>query len=582
MATVTYPGSDTLLRFDATVAAPAGITVTYPPSTTQAGFTAVARPTLPAAPTAWRLTLVDQDGATIAQIPDWENATLQEQLSEVERFTVDIPWGQRATAILAAKTQIPDYELQVWRGPELRMWGPIIGVDETATGVRVTAHGAFEHLNRTTCGLAGRRNELTNPTFDGLTGWGVYRSTGLATWGDPTGLYEIVGDLSASGGPNLPSGVTGIVKVTNPASATDVVALWQDVPCVAPARQDMGVYLIFLAWVPTEPALRNSQDLACALSLHPETYSPPLGWYTEIVTDDYGDPVTATSRYGTIKPGRWVKYSCEITVPAGFTGTVHAVIQTPPGVGYMTLPAVIFDNGLDYYRDDVSTVVRGLAAHAQDSEYRKQDRNITATAADCPATGRLIDRFYSFDQHPQIGPAISQLSREGLGEWSMAYTPSERRLRWHYPQKGDRRVYAKILRDDQGANVDDVQLGNDWGSGSNILIVQQGAGGFTRAESVGVDGSLGWEETGVTPPETPVANLYEYATQLANEAAHPQTITVQAPAGSVWVGPDVSVGDTLPLRDTSNGLDLTRDYRVLRRVSRLDGDTAELTGVIVP
>ena len=535
--------------------------------------------TIPPAPTRtdeWRLTLVDQDGATICQIPAWTGAVLQEQLNEQERLTVTIPYGTRAAELLNASTQLPVYEVQVWRGDVVRMWGPVISCDEVDDGLRVTAYGAFEHLNRTTCGLAGRRNELTNPTFDGLTGWGVYRSTGLATWGDPTGLYSVVGDQSASGGPPLPPGVTGIVKVNNPLSSTDVVALWQDVPCFAPSKQDMGVYLIFLAWVPTEPALRNSQDLACALSLHPVDYSPPLGWYTEITQDEYGDPVSTFSAYGTIKPGRWVKYACEMTVPAGTIGTIHAVIQTPPGVGYMTLPSVIYDNGLDYAQEDVSFVARSLVAHAQDSAYRKQDRNIDATAVSCPDTGREIDRFYSFDQHPQIGPAITQLTREGLGDWSMAYSSTGRLLRWHYPDRGQQVRRAAVQRDDRGTNTAGLVPGNDWGSASNIMIVQQGSGGFTRAESVGVNGDLGWEETAVTPPETPVNDLYAYATSLAREASKPQTYELRAPAGSVWVGPDVSIGDRIPVVDTANGRSVSGDYRLIRRVSTLDDDTARL------
>lgn len=581
MATVSYPTSETLLELDATVGTPTGLRHTYPPSVTLMEFDATVPSPEPVTPE-WRVTIVDQDGATVCQVATWDTATLQEQLSEVERLTLTLPYGSRAAELLAARDVLPSWEVQVWRGAELRMWGPIVSVEENDDVLSVTALGAFEHVNRTTCGLAGRRNELTNPVFDGLTGWGVYRSTGAFQFGDPTGLYSVVGDQSASGGPDLPSGVTGIVKVNNPLDADDVVALWQDVPCVAPAKQDMGVYLIFLAWVPSEPVLRNSQDLACALSLHEEGYSPPIGWFTEIASDRYGDLIYALSRYGTIKTGRWVKYSCQMTVPAGFTGTVHAVIQTPPGVAYMALPAVIYDNGLDYYQDDVATVVRGLVNHAQDTSYRKQDRNITADANSCPATGRLVDRFYSFDQHPQIGSAVDQLTREGLGDWSMAYTPSGRVFRWHYPKRGERRTYAKISRDDDGSNVDQLQPGNDWRSASNIVIVQQGAGGFTRAESVGQIGTLGWEEATVTPPETPVANLYTYATEQATRAANPQTLTAVCPEASVWGGPSVAVGDSIPVRDTARGRDVDADYRIIRRNTDLTTDRAVLTMAVEP
>lgn len=581
MATVTYPASEALLGFDATVGTPTGVVDDYPPSVALLEFDGTARTPEPAS-VSWRVTLVDQDGTVVCQVPTWTTATLQEQLSEVERLTLTLPHGSRAAELLSAREVLPSWEVQVWRGDSLRMWGPLVDVTETDDGLRVEAFGAFEHVNRTTCGLAGRRNELTNPVFDGLTGWGVYRSTGFATFGDPTGLYEVIGDQSATGGPDLPSGVTGIVKVTNPLDADDVVALWQDVDCVAPVKQDMGVYLIFLAWVPSEPLLRNAQDLACALSLHDTGYSPPLGWYNEIATDDAGNYIYAVGRYGNITTGKWVKYSCQMTVPAGFVGTVHAVIQTPPGVAYMTLPAVIYDNGLDYYQDDVATVVRGLVTHAQDTTFRKQDRNITASAADCPATGRLIDRFYSFDQHPQIGAAVDQLTREGLGDWSVGYTPTERRFLWHYPRKGQRRLYAKISRDDSGSNVASVRPDNDWRSASDVVIVQQGVGGFTRAESVGQAGTLGWEEATVTPPETPAANLYDYATELAERAANPQTLDVSCPAGSVWVGPAVTTGDRIPVRDTAHGRDVNADYRIIRRVTDLASDTAELTMVVEP
>lgn len=577
MTVVVYPSSDAALELDALVTSPVGIVDGYPPS---AAVLELDGDVIgPSTDGGWRFTVVDQEGATLFQIPKVANARLVEQLNAPERVTFEVGADTIAGRLISAKEVLPDWEVQVWRGRELLAWGPIVDAVTGDDAVRVTVLGSFEHLNRTTVGRPGRRNLLGDAGFpNGIGQWGVIRSTGLANWDDPAGYWSIVGDQSAVGGPPLPPRVTAMLKVTNPLDADDVVSIWQDLTLTAPADRNLEYVARALFWVPSQPSIRNSQDLAVAVSNLEPGYTAPLGWYTSIITDNYGEPMFGVARHGDVTVGRWYERGVKCYVPAGRTVVVHVAVQTPPGVGYVCLPSLIADESLDFYGVDVVDVVEGLLDHAQDSAtWGHTDRNIDFYG---PATPKTISRSYLHDQHPSVGRMITELTSDGLGDWSMLYGPTTRTLVWSWPRRGGYRPKANIVWSDGGGNVAGLEPSNRWSGGSDVLILQSpDLSGFERAEAVARAGAIRWEEVQVAPPETPNADLGSVAVEAAKRAANPRAVTTVHYPGTIWTTGYVGCGDTVNIRNTARGADLDSRWRALRRTISIDDDVATIEWV---
>lgn len=581
-----YPGSSVLLVLDAE-AAPSSGPVTYPGSTTWLVLDGDLAHTETVGLVRWRLVLVDKHGDTLAWVPAAHRIRLQERLGDPERLTFSHPYDDSPAAELLADTAtLPEVEVQVWRGDELRMWGPMLSVDDQGDEMQCRAVGAFEHINRTLVGTLPQVNRLTNGRFEqGLTGWGVTRSTDWGAYGTPTpDSWMVIGrngvDLASFGQiAKPPENCNAALYVDNYLSTTDTLSFWQDYRFGLVQERERNVILRAKFYIPGEPAVRNVQDLALAVTVLPWSYSAPSGWWDPVETPT-GTRLWAITKFDHPPIGRWFELQCRITIPPNLEGALHARVQTPPGPALIADVFLDVDEALDFYDEDPARIARLLVLNAQNDAYLKTDLNVAATEQSCPmnAEAPRVARQYPFSLHQSTGQAVDQLRRDALGEWAMVYTPDERVFHWRYPRVGAHRSRATVVHSDDQGNVVDVSAANDWSGASTDVAVQM-PGGFGQGEAAATASgtTLQWEEVQVAPPDHDSERLQALAYRLRYTAASPRVVSVAAKPSSVWSSGYAKPGDTVNVRVTSRRRNLSGVWRVLQRDTSCDEDTATVT-----
>ena len=520
-----------------------------------------------------RLVVCDVNGSPFGELDAAEFGDLQFDHNQPESWSFSLPVDDPKVSLLLDERF---REIQYWRGDQLLAWGPMVrpqvglGRDDR---VQVACRGAAWHLTRRYVGKADRTNYVTNGSFElGPAGWSIGYSSPLEPAANQTYTnftWSIVSDATIQP-------VTGTrslyMRQTDPNTPLYGVSAAQFFEWTPPADSHDGdtFTLVGYCYIPSSqwvgPKSGNG-GLRLARFSTTETvdiggvaYPKPLQGAQQSITDDTPQDT-------------WVRMAVELTVPTpGVTELVTVGIDCPNGGIYWDQVALYRNEALRWFAaDQTSVIAKGLVEHSQDPTYDKNDVNI---GTDCQPSGVVRDREYVFSEHPNIADAINDLTKLDNGfDWSMAYTPTERRFTTHFPSRGVRRPECSL---ELGRNVSSF----DWtfdGETAATSVISLGQGSSPgREEGVAVDtsgfsGGLILEDVFSAPPETPIDSLDNLAAERLAVARTPEVLVANIHPSSTDLIGVVGVGDVLPVVIHRGGFDVSADYRVVRKTLTREG-----------
>lgn len=551
MATVFAPAITSTVAVTGAVTVP-GRRVTAPVIRSQISVSGAA--TIRPFGTDRRVIITTVDGTPIAELENAYVMSFRRRLNEAETWGFTLPTSDpKLAAVLGAKVR----EVQLWRGDQLLSWGPMTNLQVGAYLTTVQVTGAMWHLGRRHIGKPIRTNYVDNGDFE----------QGLAHWDATSNIVHIQEGRDNAQGPPVHSIVRSptvagkrAVRLQNTVAEADAWLMqrvfWEVEPSTSP---DGDVWtLVAYVWIDTftAPAYENRGLFVVRYST---TESYPGGG--AVVLETANAPITEDTPTGS-----WQRMQVTFQTPVtGEEELIHVRLYAPQGVAYWDRVALTLDERTAYYQADQATIAAELVEHLQDEDYGKSDVNI---AAECPLTGVPRTRIYPHAEHLNGLGAIEEFTGLVDGfDIDVAYTPTARIFRTHYPQKGQHRprfaleigrytgTFAWTFQGEQAATAV-IVLGAD-GSGSG------------REEASAVDTSefdgLTLEEVWTAPPSSTIDGLEDLALERLVSTTAPETLTVRLlrPTGAL-IDPVgiLAEGDTIPVRFALGAFSLADTYRI--------------------
>lgn len=317
----------------------------------------------------------------------------------------------------------------------------------------------------------------------------------------------------------------------------------------------------------------------------PNTYGGARAFYTDTIDSQ-------PSRLDEDHPlDTWVRHECSITIPPGKTEILHARLSGVGGRTYWDRCTLTYDSAFEQYNVDQTAIVAALVTHAQDPAFDKNNINITA---ETPPSGVKRTLVALHSEHGNIWGLVTDPTkfRDGF-DIGMRYTPTQRILTTHFPQKGvtQRRLHLQPHR-----NISSFAWSYDGEAAASSVIALGTGDGSDREEASSIDTAafsegLVLETVFAVGPDTPVDMLQELADEQLSVVSNPEILTITTfphdPTlpernfiGRLWEG------DTVPvtIRKTFIAENLTKtvqfeindDYRIIELTINPD-DSLSLT-----
>ena len=527
-----------------------------------------------------RTVIVEPDGTSIAELENAVQGDITWELNRWEEGSISLgATDPKAEAILAEKIR----EVQLWRGDQLLMWGPMTRPTANKNTVSTPVKGALWYLSRRYVGEANRRNYLDNPRFDdGLAGWTTLMNKWFLDFqpsGASIGVQSIVGGvLPKAPATRMIGSMSGYDD-----NAEGSVAAFQEFEVEGGQRGRTATftmwYFIHSSSFLKPPALQRGILLARLPEDYrtnnfftrnglPNTWGGMRGGYTDTIE------VSSARVDEKFPKDLWVRLECSITVPAGRTEIVHAQIEFPSFIGLATLGSLTFDDALELFDADQADIVAALVEHAQDPAFGKSDVNLTP---DTTPTGVRRDYVGLFQEHPQVWQEIEEFTdlEDGF-DISCSYTPTSRVVHTHYPQQGIERPNLAI---DLTKNLENFDWTFDGENAANAIVFLGNGDGSDREEAAAVQegafaGDLILEAVVSAPANTATETLQELANERLAVAVFPETLKVSMRDAS-FLG-RCACGDYLPVRIRRGGVTVVDQYRIIRITLTTD-DHLDLT-----
>lgn len=541
----------------------------------------------------WQVTLVDGDGAMVAEIPPAAVQGLRRAPMDVESATISLPLDSPAGQAVAAEATSPDLEVLIRRGGRVKLWGPIVQPDIDLLGGTVTAEvrGALHHVDRTLTGPPSLTNDATNPDFArGLTGWSQLYTTlvpfgedQIPTFGDPTG-YMRGWPSGISGRPHAPRSGAHLAEFQGQLlTDTDAaLQLHQDTVVLGPGRATVRAAW----WVPSTATIgpadegeagRTNLDHVLIVSAHLLTDPLPIYYYLPrfVAVAEWGEDIPRD---------QWVDREVTLDVPPGWW-VIHRSLSPLRVQCWATLAEMTWDPVIPL-RTGVLDFVEDVITHAQDSAYSHANRSISVVRG--RDDGSTVDQPLHASDHQSCLRLIDQLAQEGRVEWRPRYAAvdsgTSRMIEVGCPPLGARHRAATLTVTDHGSgHVAALRVARQWGSGSTVITAQSSRG-QTRAETSASTGSLAWEEVVVAPDWVPRWRLPDFAARRLAETSAPLVLEVELDPGHSrtrpWLTGDVDVLDRVWVHVDRQGVTIDGWHQV-RQVTH-DPATDAVSAVLVP
>lgn len=530
---------------------------------------------LPAGTGDWRAVLVDADGDTVHRMPDVTIGDIVETLNDVTTSSVRIPLRTPAASAIDDREPFPELEVQIWRGNQLRLWGPItaVAVDDDTLTARVA--DAPWHLGRRHVGQLGNEFGGKPPYYHdpavnlrfatgNIDGWSVLRTISIGEFvgfGTPHPAAITVDPTR-----RLPSGESA-VRCHAEADPLDNYQLYQDLAVVPPQNgRELRMTLSGWWYLPTDGGFApNNQRMGLLLAPLIDDPTLPADYYRPY---DVGFSILDD----TCPRGQWFYQECQVDVPAGAVPRlVHVAVCFPQGISYVAGLDLQVDDGL-LYDESPSTMGAGLVMHAQDPAFDRDDVNIDWWAN---TIGDREVREYRFADHTNILDAIGALAREGWFDWWCSYTATTRVMNFQARRRGNHQTRCRVHVIDGGAsNVAAISKARTVGATS--VAAQSRSRDTGNHEHANHTSGLTLEEIFVADREPADYDLPALADQRTLLTTRPHALTVTTHTGDERFLTSIQVGDTTDITSTQPGALADGVYRLTRRTTTPTRDACEL------
>lgn len=483
-----------------------------------------------------RVVIVDKNGDPLGTFDQATNITTSHRLNEWDTYSFELPADDPKIGLLFDQTM---REAQIWWNDIILAWGPMSRPTTTDTKVFVRGVAADWYLSRRHVGKASRDNQLTNPSFEsGLTGWNAQKTAQFLD-------YEAVppAEVSAAFSVNAKHGtqvlqLDATVTEASPGwgSVWGDCFVWQEI-VVAGEERGRDVTLVAWVWVDT---IIEAFDQYETHRFGPLLARLPTDWRVDNAWVIYGlNTWGGTRAFYTdlievqsarldeqIPTDQWVRMETTLSIPPNTTQSVICRLSGVSGTVYYDRCSVTLDTAFERYQDDQADIVCDLVAHAQDTNFDKNDVNV-----DCDATTTdvLRDFVALHGQHGNIWNLIQQFTelQDGL-DLGMRYTPTTRTFTTHYPHKGTYRAGLALAT---GRNVSEWSWSFDGEAATSSMIVLGTGSGSDREESSAIDATLFpdgliLESIQTVDADTPVEQLDELADEALAVLGDPVVLEV--------------------------------------------------------
>lgn len=520
----------------------------------------------------YQLFVVDNTGQRYAlgELTKAQGETCTLKFNEAGSASFSIPTlDARTTAIVALAR-----ELQIWRHGRILWWGPIVRPEADAKRVHVQCRTLEWYFDKLYFGKADRTNLLVNPSFEtgDLTGWTITNTTPVVTQSRFT-----EGAWSARLEQSSAQQTAYIQQIINNYAATAV-----------------GTNLVLAGYYFIDAA----------------------AWIGEAI-NFYGATIRRFNSAGTVMrqadvweidgakasgaKGKWIRFEVSVNMPPDAIEDIEIRLWSPGGLIFwdalsLTIPeSVSSATSPTDATDDVANLFAEIITHAQDPAFGKPALNI---GIDAPLSGRRIDRTYDLDQHANIGDSLRQFANEGLGEWWVDFTATERTARFRSPIRGTRKPEFRVYLDGTAKEgtthtniTDDFRFSFDGEQAASSVVVLGPGQGSSREEGAATAPLFGgnvYEAIVSAPPEANINTLDNLAAEHLATMSTPEIIRITYLPRSHPGAPDylvsrdpidsLHVGDTVPVFIAYGWVHIADvDYRIVAKEIDMQRDRATFT-----
>ena len=491
----------------------------------------------------YRVVVTDVDGNRYAELENADMGAVTWTLNGIGtfEFTLDI-MDPKAVHVLAV-----DREVQVWRGNILLWWGPITHVQKTSSTLSVQCGSFLWYFSRRYFGKADRDNLLQNGGFEeGLAHWDVVQDAGGFGITNPGVSTPFTVDTVTS--PAM-VGERALSMIASPEGHTNHVAqsLTRSTDMVP------GDLLTLVGWsyVPSADYL--------GLNFGAEALAIVITNGVDYLTRD-------STHFNPDAKDLWVRHEITLVQPTG-THTLTADLGGVWGRTYWDEVRLVLMESLSTVglQDMTSWIVKEIIQYGQGRwvsfNHGKTDLNIDP---DCPPSGVLLDRTYQMADHAGLLESMLEFTQiRGGCDISEEFTPTQRKIVTHYPEKG---TYRRDLPLEYDANVSEFTDSFDGNVAANQVVIVGFGDGPDREEGGATTTSAfatSLELDEAAPTGTGVERLDELAAERLRLVQNPSVLEVETnPEKASRLVGFLRTGDRHPVWIDRGAAQVDGDYRI--------------------
>lgn len=520
--------------------------------------------------------------------------------SSPSQWTVSLPINsveaQQFLQLSRIGTYTPFKELQLWRGRQLLVWGPVTNMAVNDDTLDLTGSDASWYLTRRFVGPVSQTNLLPDrtPLGPGLNSWftSVFRG-----W-DNT-FTSNSADINVTGAriPRDPNQWAIRIEDRNPVFTNDpdctgFVSFPSAFQIMGIPKQKIPTQIEFSCLIEVEQLIsRNDESSAIGIGLFP-TNARDLRDLIDVTWAQVGNDFPVRKRE---------RLTASMLIPADRDTFAVLMVRGPKGVSYLWGFNVAWDGGLISVNERRDTILRKVVDHVSGNpsttfreakehpfrpftgpaNYGKTDVKIKV--ASLRSSGRT-DRVYEFNQNIVGLPVITELAEiDDTHGWKMVNSDADRTLTVF--NSNSPRWDCALRYTSAGGNIFDFQwqyLGEQ--AANNIAVISsqnavKSSGELIFAEVVDDARDRNWaslEEVSTAPDEITDEQLEQYARDRWRAVSQPVALSVETSAVPLLTQKNITPGDLLPVTINHGALKITGLFRVYSMTLKAD-DTLSLT-----
>ena len=424
-------------------------------------------------------------------------------------------------------------EVQAVYNGTVIFWGVVWRVDSSGSVTNVQAKTLDSYFDRRYVGKPDRTNWVTNGDFSSgtlgsmPTGWAYASGVSTYTTGYQSSTYSLLNGKSLEircTGRNVDTRSNG-APVDSPTDPDDYSGPDESVVQWVQNTYGTGQLFQFAAWfmIRDDATFNWKGKPFDGRGFYVEAWdSTKANWTGRSAVTPISDKTPRNE---------WVRATVDLWLEAN----EWAMIRLYPVAGTSSLDSgIVWDDvgmylfeSLSFYSDngtDLTDIIEGLVAHAQDTTYGKTDLNITPDPSNS-ATGYVANVAYQHVDHDNILRAINAFVESDQVDWDITWdTGAVNRYVTVATQIGSVKSSYNLTIDGASSNVIDARYAEDGNEYANSILITSRYSGPSRKESGArnvASGEQAWEYIGRLDSDHGIDWL---ARQALDELSQRQTI----------------------------------------------------------